>query len=174
MRSLTLYGRPIGDDVEIRREPYGSPLVRPLTDALEAELTGRYEGQPGSGGEPPSRDFDPPEGSFLVVELDGVAVGCGGICRFDDSTAELRRMYVAPEARGRGLSRALLAALEREAGGLGYRAVRLETGVLQPEAIGLYTSAGFEAIPCYGPYVDDPRSRCFEKLLTNTNTRRAP
>jgi putative acetyltransferase len=74
-------------------------------------------------------------------------------------------MYVAPESRGRGLSRALLAALEQEARGLGYSAVRLETGALQPEAIALYSSAGFEAIPCYGPYVDDPRSRCFEKTL---------
>lgn len=62
-------------------------------------------------------------------------------------------------------SRALLAALDQEARRLGYRALRLETGHLQPEAIGLYTSAGFAPIPCYGPYVDDPRSRCFEKAL---------
>jgi putative acetyltransferase len=74
-------------------------------------------------------------------------------------------MYVAPDARGRGVGRVLLAALEEEARRLGYRAVRLETGHLQPEAIGLYTAAGFEPIPCYGPYVDDPRSRCFEKAL---------
>jgi len=139
--------------------------VRSLTDALEAELVDRYDGQGGSGSEPSPSDFEPPTGVFLVAEIDGIAAGCGGLCRYDSERAELRRMYVAPEARGRGLSRALLAALEDEARGLGYRAVRLETGHLQPEAIGLYTSAGFAAVPCYGPYVDDPRSRCFEKPL---------
>lgn len=149
----------------IRREHYGSAVVHPLTDALEGELTDRYEGEPGYGGEPPPSEFEPPDGAFLIAEIDGVAVGCGGVCRYDDRTAELRRMYVAPGLRGKGLSKSLLAALEEEARGLGYGAVRLETGHLQPEAIGLYTSAGFEPIPCYGPYVDDPRSRCFEKAL---------
>ena len=74
-------------------------------------------------------------------------------------------MYVAPEARGHGIGRALLAALEGEARSLGYGSVRLETGRRQPEAISLYRSAGFEPIACYGPYVDDPRSVCFEKQL---------
>jgi putative acetyltransferase len=74
-------------------------------------------------------------------------------------------MYVAPAARGRGLSRLLLAALEDEARQLGYSLVRLETGDRQPEAIKLYASSGFEPIPRYGPFVDDPRSVCFEKRL---------
>jgi GNAT superfamily N-acetyltransferase len=100
-----------------------------------------------------------------VAVVDGRPCGCGGVCRYDADTAELRRMYVAPEARGNGLSRTLLAGLEAEARALGYRALRLETGHLQHEAIGLYTSAGFARIEPYGPYVDDPRSLCFEKRL---------
>jgi putative acetyltransferase len=74
-------------------------------------------------------------------------------------------MYVAPEARGHGLSRRVLEALEDEARLLGYPSVRLETGDRQPEAIRLYESAGYRSIPRYGPYVDDERSACFEKPL---------
>jgi GNAT superfamily N-acetyltransferase len=74
-------------------------------------------------------------------------------------------MYVVPAARGRGLSRQILAALEEEARTLGYALVRLETGNLQPEAIALYASAGFEPIPRYGPYSSDDRSVCLEKRL---------
>jgi GNAT superfamily N-acetyltransferase len=150
---------------DIRTEPYDSDVTRPLTDALEAELKGRYGGQGGSGSEPPASDFEPPDGAFVVAELAGRAVGCGGVCRYDASIAELRRMYVAPAARGNGISRLVLAALEREARELGYRALRLETGSAQPEAIGLYASAGFRPIPRYGPYVGDSRSVCFEKEL---------
>ena len=85
--------------------------------------------------------------------------------RYDETTAEIRRMYVAPAARGRGLSRLVLAALEDEARELGYSFVRLETGDRQPEAIKLYASSGFEPIPRYGSFADDPRSVCFEKRL---------
>jgi len=74
-------------------------------------------------------------------------------------------MYVVPEARGRGLSRRLLTALEDEARALGCSLVRLETGKLQTEAVGLYASAGFRLIPRYGPFANDPRSVCFEKRL---------
>lgn len=74
-------------------------------------------------------------------------------------------MYVTPERRGAGLSRRVLAALEEEARGFGYRRIRLETGVHQHEALGLYRSAGFGEIPCFGPYVDDELSVCFEKPL---------
>jgi GNAT superfamily N-acetyltransferase len=151
--------------VEIRRENYGSTAARVLASALEAELLGRYAGVAGSGGEPPAADFEPPEGVFLVGYVDGKPAACGGVCRYDERTAEVRRMYVAPAARGRGLSRRLLGALEEEARALGYKAVRLETGERQPEAIGLYSAAGYERIPRYGPYVDDERSVCFEKRL---------
>jgi GNAT superfamily N-acetyltransferase len=74
-------------------------------------------------------------------------------------------MHVVPEARGCGLSRLVLEALEDEARGLGYSLVRLETGSLQAAAIGLYASAGVGPIPRYGPFANDPRSVCFEKRL---------
>jgi putative acetyltransferase len=95
----------------------------------------------------------------------GADVACGGVCRLDAETAEIRRMFVVPEQRGAGLSRRMLGALEDEARRLGYRRLRLETGVHQGEALGLYRSSGFEEIPCYGPYSDDELSVCFEKPL---------
>jgi GNAT superfamily N-acetyltransferase len=74
-------------------------------------------------------------------------------------------MYVLPAHRGKGLGRAILEHLEDAACRLGYTRMRLETGNEAPEALGLYTSAGYEPIPCWGPFADDPKSRCFEKTL---------
>lgn len=143
---------------------YGSAAARALTDALEVELRERY-GEEGAGGEPDPGVFAAPDGHFVVAFHEGRAIACGGLARYDEREGELRRMYVDPSARGRGLSRALLGALEDAARELGYEALRLETGDRQPEALGLYASAGFERIPCYGPYVDDPHSVCFRKRL---------
>jgi putative acetyltransferase len=152
--------------MEIRRERFDSETVRALADALEEELLSTYDGEPGSGGLPAASIFEPTKGgAFLVGRVDGEAVACGGVARYDDATAEIRRMYVVPSARGRGLSRRVLAALEDEARALGYSFVRLETGNLQAAAIGLYVSAGFEPIPRYGPFANDPKSVCFEKRL---------
>jgi GNAT superfamily N-acetyltransferase len=157
--------------VEIRRARYDDPAARELTTALAEELLARYEGRPGSDGEPDAADFGPPGGAFLLAVEDDGAVGCGGVCRYDRRMAELRRMYVVPESRGRGLSRALLAALEQEARGLGYGAVRLETGHLQPEAIALYTSAGYTPVEPFGVYRDAPGCRCFAKHLSSNGPR---
>jgi GNAT superfamily N-acetyltransferase len=151
--------------MELRRESYDGFVAQALASALAAELLERYEGRGGSGSEPPASDFEPPRGSFLVGYEDGEPVACGGVCRYDERTAEIRRMYIVPVARGRGLSRRLLSGLEDEARSLGYAVVRLETGDRQPEAIGLYEAAGFLPLERYGPYVGDVRSRCFEKLL---------
>jgi putative acetyltransferase len=151
--------------VEIRRERFDSEAAQALAEALEAELLETYDGVPGSGGLPTASVFEPPDGAFLVGRLAGTAVACGGIARYDEVTAEIRRMYVAPGVRGRGLSRLVLAALEDEARALGYSFVRLETGNRQTEAMALYVSAGFAPIPRYGPFVDDPKSVCFEKRV---------
>ena len=151
--------------MEIRRERFDSEAAQALAEALEAELLETYDGVPGSGGLPSASIFEPPGGVFLVGRLDGEVVACGGIARYDETTAEIRRMYVVPDARGRGLSRLVLGALEQEARSLGYSFVRLETGNLQAEAIALYVSSGFGPIPPYGPFVDDPKSVCFEKRL---------
>jgi GNAT superfamily N-acetyltransferase len=125
-----------------------------------------YGGEGGSGAPPRGDEFVPPAGAFLAAWDDGRIVGCGGICRLDAGVAELRRMYVAPEARGRGVGRRILEALEREADALGYGTIRLETGFRQREAIGLYESAGFHRGDCWGPYLTDPKSVCYEKRLT--------
>jgi putative acetyltransferase len=152
--------------VEIRRERFDSDTARALADALESELLATYDGDPGSGGLPAASIFEPPNGgAFLVGSIDGEAVACGGVARYDDVTGEIRRMYVVPSARGRGLSRRVLEALEHEARTLGYALVRLETGNLQAAAVGLYVSAGFQPIPRYGPFARDPKSVCFEKRL---------
>ena len=153
------------DPVEIRRESYGAAEARALATALGAEMRRRYDGRGGSGDEPPPSDFESPDGAFLVGYEGGQPVACGGVCRYDAATAEIRRVYVVPAARGRGLGRLMVAALEDEARALGYGAVRLETGNRQPDALALYEGAGYGRIPRYGPYVEDDRSVCFEKRL---------
>ncbi len=79
--------------------------------------------------------------------------------------AEVKRMFVAPAAQRRGLARRMLAHLEHSAAGTGVRAMVLETGIAQPEAIALYTSSGYEPIAGFGHYRDSPLSRCFAKVL---------
>jgi GNAT superfamily N-acetyltransferase len=147
------------------RAAFDSPDVAALTDAQQEEMRGIYEGEADIGPTREAAMFEPPDGVFLVTRVDGRAVACGGICRFDQTRGELKRMYVVPEARGRGLGRSLLVALEDEARRLGYDALVLETGDRQPEAIGLYASSGYEQIPCYPPYDSRALSLCFEKLL---------
>lgn len=128
-------------------------------------MRGLYGGEADIGPARGAAMFTPPEGVFLVVRDGGRAVACGGICRFDGTRAELKRMYVVPEARGRGHGRRLLVELEGRARELGYGGVVLETGDRQPEALGLYVSAGYERIPCYPPYSERSLSLCFEKRL---------
>ena len=150
---------------ELTPARFDEPEIQVLANAQQEEMRGLYGGEADIG---PTRDawvFEPPDGVFLAGRIDGVAVACGGICRFDDTRAELKRMYVAPSARGLGLGRRLLVSLEAEARRLGYVAVVLETGNRQPEALGLYTSSGYERIPCYEPYASRELSLCFEKSL---------
>ncbi len=139
--------------------------MRRLTEATVAELNSHYDGRPGSGAPPLAAEFEAPDGIFLVAELEGEAIGCGGLCRFDEETCEIRRMYVAPHVRRQGISRTILGELLNAARELGYTHARLETGYAQREAIGLYETSGFERIPCWGPYVTDERSICFELRL---------
>ena len=102
---------------------------------------------------------------YLAVVLAGRAVACGGVQALDAETGELKRMYVRPTYRGRGIARQLLGALEELAFRGGHSVLRLETGSYLPAAIGLYTSCGYQPIPVYGEYVDNPYSVCFAKRL---------
>ena len=151
--------------LSLEQAHFDDPTVRQLTEATVAELNSHYDGRPGSGAKPLASEFEAPDGTFLLAMLDGAPIGCGGLCRFDDETCEIRRMYVAPEVRRQGISRAILAGLLEAGRKLGYKRARLETGFAQREAIGLYETSGFERIPCWGPYITDERSLCFERDL---------
>ncbi|MGW5560863.1 GNAT family N-acetyltransferase [Micromonospora sp. NPDC003944] len=102
---------------------------------------------------------------YLAVVVNGRAVACGGLQALDAETGEVKRMYVRPAFRGRGIGRQLLAALEECAFRQGHSVVCLETGTYLPAAIGLYTSCGYRQIPVYGEYVGNPYSVCFAKRL---------
>jgi GNAT superfamily N-acetyltransferase len=150
----------------IAAEPFDSPTVQALAAAQQEEMRGLYAGAADIGPAREAAMFEPPAGVFLVArDGDGRAVACGGICRFDATRGELKRMYVVPAARGRGLGRRVLVELEEHARRFGYRGVVLETGELNREALGLYVSAGYRPIPCYGAYAARDLSRCYEKTL---------
>jgi putative acetyltransferase len=102
---------------------------------------------------------------FFVLRNGGAAAACGGILFVDGEYGEIKRMYVRPEDRGRGLGRRILEHLAGHARSQGIMVLRLETGIHQREAIGLYERMGFRRIPPFGPYTDDPLSLCYEKRL---------
>ena len=103
---------------------------------------------------------------FFVARADGVALGCGGYAVEPGGWAEVKRIFVAPAIRGRGLGRSLLEAIEQSARAEGVIGLRLETGVMSVEAIRLYYRAGFAARGPFGDYGPDPLSVFMEKRLT--------
>lgn len=140
-----------------------APDAADLIAALDRDLQARYPGLPVHGIE--AVNFRESGGVFLMGHLAGAAVCCGALRPMETGTVEVKRMFVRDAFRGRGFGRAMLRALEEIATQRGYRTIRLETGEVQPEAIALYQSAGYQPIPCYGAHTGDPRSRCFEKRL---------
>ena len=103
----------------------------------------------------------------LVAYQNGQAVGCGSIKELSTTTMEVKRMYVPPEHRGKGIATTLLQALEAWAKELGYQKCRLETGKRHPEALSLYHKTGYQVIENYGQYQGIDNSVCFEKQLNN-------
>jgi putative acetyltransferase len=103
--------------------------------------------------------------AFYVARAEGRALGCGAWVRTGATEAELKRMFVAPAARGMKVGRRLLARIETEAAAAGVRILRLETGVRQPEALALYRNAGYVERPPFGVYGPDPLSIFMEKRL---------
>ncbi len=148
--------------MRIDAAPYDHPDAVRLIGELQQEYVIRYGGVDRSPFDP--AEFAPPGGLFLVAYAGGAAAGCGG-WRAHGSEAEIKRMYVMPAARGRGLARRLLAELERTARAAGHHRVILETGRQQPEAVALYRSAGYADIPAYGYYACSPHSMHFGKVL---------
>jgi putative acetyltransferase len=152
-------------DIRLRREEITAGVSAALILALNEELSRRY---PEPGANHFRLDIDevaPGRGAFFVAYAGDRAVGCGAIRRLDADTAEIKRMYVAPGMRGRGVGRVVLAALEEEARRLGASRIVLETGERQREALTLYSAAGFSRIPAFGEYVGWPLSVCMAKNL---------
>ncbi len=136
-----------------------------LISELSAELARRYDFmEDGSGGFKPE-DALGPRGAFVIGRVRGDPVACGAIRPLEEGVAELKRVFVKVGFRGRGYSKVIVNELERKARMRGYKVMRLETGVRQPEAVSLYESLGYHPIPNYGEYRDSSLSVCFEKKL---------
>ncbi|HSS92408.1 MAG TPA: GNAT family N-acetyltransferase [Candidatus Dormibacteraeota bacterium] len=151
--------------LSIVAEAFESSDAQRLIAALDAGLAAVY---------PPEQRFGPNlkpaqladgRGTFVIARDGGRAVGCGAIRLLDTTTAEVKRMYVEPDERGKGVGRAVLDSLEATARQMGVRRLVLETGVHQEVAIALYTRAGFTLVDCWGEYLSSPTSVCFQKHL---------
>lgn len=106
--------------------------------------------------------------TVVIAYVHQIPVGCGGFKPYDQTTAEIKRMYVKPEYRGQGIARRIIAELERWTQERGFSTVILETGRKQAEAIRLYTQNGYRQIENYAPYQGLTNSVCFTKTLTST------
>jgi putative acetyltransferase len=153
--------------VEIRRERPDAPDASALVLELEAHLEPRYPSESRHGF---SIDRLLSQGvDFFVLRADGQPAACGGILFVESGPeepyGEIKRMWVRPAFRGRGFAKQMLDHLAEHARARGVALLRLETGIHQREAIGLYERMGFRRVPPFGPYVDDPLSRCYEKRL---------
>ena len=126
----------------VRRTTGADPVARELVAAMVRETSALYDVEE-LGLPAPPEDMSPPGGGFVVLSEHGRAVAGGGLKRLDDAACEIKRMYVVRDARGRGLGRALLAALEELARDMGYAVVRLDTGSRQPGAQRLYERSGY-------------------------------
>jgi GNAT superfamily N-acetyltransferase len=131
----------------LRIEPYGSDGPRWVVGRAEAELIARYGGLDDGELGLTAAMFDPPSGSFLVARADGDhPVGGAGVRTVAEGVGEVRRLWVDPAWRGRGVGRALMTGLEDAARALGLSALALATGDRQPEAVALYEASGWERL----------------------------
>ncbi len=142
-----------GPVLEFRDAPVDDGHGRELLAAYAAELAVMYDGVDVNGPDMPQAgpaEFGPPGGRFLVgYDADGTALCCGGFKRLPDGAAEIKRMYVVPEARRQGIARRLLHALEAAAVDHGYTVIRMDTGARHQHAIALYEGEGYRPIADY-------------------------
>src|SRR4051794_2245991 len=145
----------------ITARPWDDPDGTALRTAQRAELDERYgtdDHEPGTA--PSADDID----VFLIAaDPTGRAIGCGALRRLGPTSAEVKRMYVAPASRGSGVAARLLRALEAAARERGWTTLRLETGPAQPDAIRFYEREGYQQIPLFGAYVGSDLSVCYER-----------
>jgi GNAT superfamily N-acetyltransferase len=142
--------------VELRTVGYDDPVAGELVECVQQEYVVRYGGRDAAVVDP--AEFCPPEGLFLVAEVDGVPAGCGGWRVHETGVVELKRMYVAPGFRRHGIARRVLGELETTAAATGHRRVVLNSGGRQPEALALYARAGYTPVPGYGVYAESPEA----------------
>ncbi len=171
--SMPDYGVP--DTLEIAPESLTSPVAAALIAVLDAELSARYPEPGATHFRLDPADVAPGTGIFVVARSAGRPVGCGALRSLREPdllrelgprVGELKRMFVAPDLRGQGIGRKLLARLEAEARSLGLERIVLETGTRQAEALALYRRAGFTDIPAYGEYsASFTTSVCLAKAL---------
>jgi putative acetyltransferase len=154
-----------GLSLSINPEPFDSQDAQRLIAALDAGLSELYSHEQRFGPNLKAQHLEAGRGTFLIARDGERAVGCGAIRLIDDTTAEVKRMYVEPEQRGKGVGRTVLASLEAAAQQLGARSLVLETGIHSPDALALYRRAGFRQIACWGEYLTSPTSVCMEKIL---------
>jgi putative acetyltransferase len=149
--------------IEIAVEDPAQPEIAPLLQASDAYMASLYPAE--SNHMLDVATLRLPQVIFLVARVDGKALGCGAVVDSGEGWSEVKRMFVSPAARGLKLGRRLLDELEAIAVRRGARSLRLEMGGLQPEALGLYRSAGFVEIGPFGAYGPDPLSLFMEKIL---------
>jgi GNAT superfamily N-acetyltransferase len=157
-------------ELRLDRVDFRDPRVQRLVAEVQAHYVVIYGGPDDSPVD--AREFDPPQGCFLLGTLEGEPVAMGGWRmrpELDDvvggRSAEVKRMYVADSARRQGHARRVLGALERTAHEAGAELLVLETGTMQPEAIALYEASGYTPTVAFGHYADSELSRYYAKRL---------
>ena len=151
--------------VEVAAEAPNGGEARRCLDAYFGELEARFEGGFDAGKDESARadDMAPPSGLFVLARLEGDAVGCGGLKRTGRTTGEIKRVWTAPSARGMGVARRVLRALEAAARDMGLRTLRLDTNRALTEAHALYRREGFREVARFN---DNPYAHhWFEKRL---------
>jgi putative acetyltransferase len=150
--------------ITVRVDDPGSAHARALIAQLDAYLVSRYPME--SNHLLPVEALQQPNVTFLTAEVDGQVAGCGAFVKHGTEYAEIKRMFVAPEFRGCRVGRRLMEELESLIRAAGLTLARLETGVLQYEALRLYERAGYQRRGPFGDYAADPLSIFMEKTLT--------
>ena len=153
---MSISDRPLRDGTvaTLRALPYDHPVAQHLVEQVQEEYVQRYGGRDAAIVE--AAEFLPPRGIFLVAEVDGEPAGCGAWRVLSPGVVEIKRVYVVPRFRRRGLAQGIVAALEDGAVAAGHRSVVLNTGQEQPEALALYADLGYGPIEGYGIYACSP------------------
>jgi GNAT superfamily N-acetyltransferase len=159
--------------LNIREVPWSNPVGADLRAAQQRELASRFGTTDHEPGPPPTAEDMP---VFLIAyeKSSGQPLGCGGLRRLDESTAEIKRVYVVPYARGSGVSGAILAALEAKALAAGYTEIRAEAGSVQTDGMRFYERGGYRPIPNFGPYEGVAGSHCYAKTIAVRATAPVP